>query len=63
MYTNVRGQWRIKDFPVMGARTLRGVGGGGEGHQHTILQTFPENCMKSKEFGRPVGLAPPWIRQ
>ena len=27
-------------------------GGGGGGRQHTILPNFPENCMKSKEFGR-----------
>ena len=25
------------------------------GRQHTILPNFPENCMKSKEFGRPGG--------
>ena len=24
---------------------------GGGGGQHTILPNFPENCMKSKEFG------------
>ena len=29
--------------------------GGGGGRQHTILPNFPENCMKSKEFGRPGG--------
>ena len=31
------------------------------GRQHTTLSNFPENCMKSKEFGRPGGrgLAPP----
>ena len=29
------------------------------GRQHTILPTFPKNCLKSKEFGRPGGLAPP----
>ena len=28
---------------------------GGGGRQHTILPNFPENCMKSKEFGRPGG--------
>ena len=28
------------------------------GRQHTILPNFPENCMKSKEFGRPGGGAP-----
>ena len=35
-------QRRIQDFP-------RG------GRQHTILPKFPENCMKSKEFGCPGG--------
>ena len=29
------------------------------GRQHTILPKFPENCMKSKEFGCPGGRAPP----
>ena len=28
------------------------------GHQHTILPNFPENCMKSKEFGCPGGVCP-----
>ena len=28
---------------------------GGEGCQHMILPNFPENCMKSKEFGCPGG--------
>ena len=28
---------------------------GGGGRQHTILPNFPENCMKSEEFGRPGG--------
>ena len=27
----------------------------GGGRQHTFLPNFPENCMKSKEFGRPGG--------
>ena len=37
-------QRRIQDFP--------------RGRQHTILPNFPENCMKSKEFGCPGGGAP-----
>ena len=28
------------------------------GCQHMILPNFPENCMKSKEFGRPLDGAP-----
>ena len=28
---------------------------GGGSHQQPILPTFPENCMKSKEFGRRKG--------
>ena len=38
---------------------------GGGGRQDTILPIFPENCMNSKEFGRPWGgvSAPPWIRK
>ena len=28
---------------------------GGGGHQHRILPNFPENCMKSEEFGHPGG--------
>ena len=41
-------QRQIQDFP----------GGGGanspqRGHQHAILPNFPENRMKSKEFGCP----------
>ena len=41
-------QRRIQDFP-WGAPTPQG------GRQHTILPNFPENCMKSKEFGCPRG--------
>ena len=26
-------------------------------HQHTILPNFPENCMKSKDSGQPMGEA------
>ena len=29
-----------------------------EGCQHTILQNFPKNCMKLKEFGPPEGARP-----
>ena len=43
----LRSQRRIQEFP-RGAPTPRG-------RQHTILPNFPENCMKSKEFGRPGG--------
>ena len=39
-------QWRIQDFPEVGAPTL-----GGRGRQHTILPNFRKNCMKLKEFG------------
>ena len=39
-------QWRIQDFPEVGAPTLRGGG-----RQHTNLSKFPKNCMKLKEFG------------
>ena len=39
-------QWRTQDLPEVGAPTL-----GGGGCQHTILPNFPQNCMKSKEFG------------
>ena len=35
-------QWRIQDFPE-------------EGRQHEIFPKFPQNCMKSKEFGPPGG--------
>ena len=38
-------QRRIQDFP-RGRQLPRG-------RQHTILPNFPENCMKSKEFGCP----------
>ena len=41
----------IQNFPRGGAPTPQG---GGE-RQHTILPYFPENCMKSKEFGCPGG--------
>ena len=45
-------QWRIQDFPQVGAPTLRG-------YQHTILPNIPENYMKSKEFGHPwVSVSP-----
>ena len=36
-------QWRIQDFPQVGAWTLQG---------HIVLRNFPQNCMKLKEFGR-----------
>ena len=37
-------QWRIQDFPEVGAPTPGG-------RQHTILGNFPKNCMTFKEFG------------
>ena len=47
-------QWRIQDFPEMGPEPSRGG---------VNTPNFPENCMKSKEFGRPGGgrasLTPP----
>ena len=45
MKSLVRDQWRIQDFPEVGAPTL------GAGRQHKILPNFPINCMKLKEFG------------
>ena len=45
--TNHHVQWRIQDFPEVGAPTLSG------GRQHMILPNFPKNCMKFKEFGPP----------
>ena len=44
-------QWRIQDFPEAGLEPSAGGGG----RQHMILSNFPENCMKSKEFGCPGG--------
>ena len=44
-------QWRIQDFPKVGAPALGG-------RQHMILPNFPKSCMKLKEFG-PLGGAPP----
>ena len=38
----------IKAFPQRGANSPGG-------RQDTILPNFPENSMKSKEFGRPRG--------
>ena len=52
LFTTDTQQWRIQDFPG-GAPTPHG------GCQHTILPKFPENCMKSKEFGCPGGHVPP----
>ena len=47
-------QWRIQDFPEGGREPSRGG---------VNTPNFPENCMKSKEFGRPGGgrasLTPP----
>ena len=45
-------QWRIQDFPEVGAPTPQG------GRQHTILPKFPKNCMKLKEFGPRGGARP-----
>ena len=42
-------QWRIQDFPEVGAPIS--WRGGGRRRQHTILPNFPKNCMKLKEFG------------
>ena len=39
-------QWRIQDFPEGGREPSRGG---------VNPPNFPENCMKSKEFGRPGG--------
>ena len=39
-------QWRIQDFPEGGREPSRGG---------VNMPNFPENCMKSKEFGRPGG--------
>ena len=47
-YTTLPGtpfQWRIQDFPKVGAPTAQG------GCQHTILPNVSKNCMKLKEFG------------
>ena len=43
-------QWRIQDFPEGGVNP---PGGG------VNTPNFPENCMKSKEFGRPGGACVP----
>ena len=39
-------QWRIQDFPEGGREPSSGG---------VNTPNFPENCMKSKEFGRPGG--------
>ena len=44
--TMVVKQWRIQDFPEGGREPSRGG---------VNTPNFPENCMKSKEFGRPGG--------
>ena len=51
--TYICSQWRIQDFPEVGRQLP-----GGEGCQHMVLQNFPKNCMKLKEFG-PLGDASP----
>ena len=43
---NLKYQWRIQDFPEGGREPSRGG---------VNTPNFPENCMKSKEFGRPGG--------
>ena len=43
---SMQGQWRIQDFPEGGREPSRGG---------VNTPNFPENCMKSKEFGRPGG--------
>ena len=48
-----RGQWRIQDFPEGGREPSRGGREPSRGGVNT--PNFPENCMKSKEFGRPGG--------
>ena len=46
-------QWRMQDFPDVGRQPSRR-------RQHTILQKFPQNCMKLKEFGPPgASMVPP----
>ena len=44
--SNYSYQWRIQDFPEGGREPSRGG---------VNTPNFPENCMKSKEFGRPGG--------
>ena len=44
--TDSYSQWRIQDFPEGGREPSRGG---------VNTPNFPENCMKSKEFGRPGG--------
>ena len=39
-------QWRIQDFPEVGASTLQGA-------PTYNFPNFPKNCMKLKEFGSP----------
>ena len=46
----VTNQWRIQDFPEGGREPSRGG---------VNTPNFPENCMKSKEFGRPGGACVP----
>ena len=46
----LRIQWRIQDFPEGGREPSRGG---------VNTPNFPENCMKSKEFGRPGGACVP----
>ena len=48
MKTKYHDQWRIQDFPGGGREPSRGG---------VNTPNFPENCMKSKEFGRPGGRA------
>ena len=45
-----RCQWRIQYFPEGGPELSRGG---------VNTPNFPENCMKSKEFGRPGGACVP----
>ena len=47
-------------IPVADPGFPRGGGANSPGgHQHTILQKFPKNCMKLKEFGPSGGGAHP----
>ena len=49
---NKKSQSTVADpgFPRRGGALSRG------GRQHTIFSNFPQNCIKLKEFGPPVGM-------
>ena len=50
VWNGITQQWRIQDFPEGGREPSRGG---------MNTPNFPENCMKSKEFGRPGGACVP----